>query len=333
MDAIQHWGIGLILALQASLPGLAGLMRGFSFLGSEEFFLLAMPVLYWCVSAPLGARIAVLLITSDALNSLLKLAFHLPRPYWVEARVQALASETSYGMPSGHAQTAVAVWGGLAAQLKRRWVWLVALVIIALISFSRMYLGVHFPADVLAGWLVGALLVWAFAKWESALVARLRALNVWVLLGLALAVSLIYLALVSGALLMTVAAPDPPQWGLSAAQATQTPVGEAAINPRDPESPVSAAGRLFGLGASLALMAHTTRARFNAGGPWVKRGLRFGVGVLGVLVFWLGLKAIFPEGTSALALTLRFVRYTLIVLWALYFAPWVFVRLRLAEAG
>lgn len=333
MDAIQQWGLGLILALQSGLPGLAGLMRAFSFLGSEEFFLLAMPVLYWCVSAPLGVRIAVLLITSDAVNGFFKLAFHLPRPYWVDERVQALAVETSYGLPSGHAQTAVAVWGGLAVQLKRPWVWVTALVIIALISFSRIYLGVHFPSDVVAGWLIGALLVWAFAKWESALVARLRALNLWVLIGLALAVSLIYLALVSGALLMTAATPDPSQWGLTAAQATQTPPGEAALNPRDPESPVSAAGRLFGLGASLALMAHTAHARFNAGGPWVKRGARFLVGVVGVLIFWLGLKAIFPEGTSAVALTLRFVRYALIVLWALYFAPWVFVRLRLAEAG
>ncbi len=332
MDAIQQWGISLILALQTGLPGLAGVMKAFSFLGSEEFFLLAMPVLYWCVDAPLGARIALLLITSDAVNGLFKLAFHLPRPYWVDARVRAFAAESSYGLPSGHAQTAVAVWGGLAAQFKKRWAWITALIVIALISFSRMYLGVHFPSDVLTGWLIGAALVWMFVKWESALVARLRALNLWLLLGAALIVSVVYLVLAGGILLANMAAPDPPQWGLNAAQATNTPPGESAINPRDPESPVSVAGRLFGLGASLALMAHTTHARFNAGGPLVKRGLRFIVGVLGVLVFWLGLKVIFPEGTSALALTLRFVRYALIVLWALYFAPWVFVRLRLAEA-
>ena len=102
MDTIQQLQIGITIAFQ-QLGGLTGLMKAFSFLGQEEFFLFALPVVYWCVDASTGGRLAVLLVLSNSVNVLLKLAFHLPRPYWVDSRVQALATETSYGLPSGHA--------------------------------------------------------------------------------------------------------------------------------------------------------------------------------------------------------------------------------------
>jgi len=316
--------LNLILILQ-SIPGLAGLMQFFTFLGSEEFFLFVMPVVYWCVNAPLGLRVATLLIGSNSLNELLKLAFHLPRPFWVDARVRALSVETSYGLPSGHAQTAAAVWGGLAADVKQRWVWSVALVVVILISLSRLYLGVHFLSDVLAGWLIGGLVVWAFVRWGEALAARLRGLNLWIQIALALGVALVYLAMCYAAI--TLAPPDPPQWAATVTRVRPAPAGEA-FNPRSPESPVSAAGRIFGLGLSLALLARGQR--FDARGPLSQRALRFAVGVLGVLVFWLGLRVIFPSGEDVIALAFRFVRYTLIVVWGLYLAPLVFLKFKLA---
>ena len=150
MDAILQWGISLVLALQ-NIGGLEGVMQFFTFLGSEEFFLLVLPLVYWCVDAAVGARGAVVLVASVALNGLLKLVFHLPRPYWIDRRVQAMASETSYGLPSGHAQNAAALWSFLAAQMKRQWAWAVALALIFFISLSRLYLGVHFLTDSLGG--------------------------------------------------------------------------------------------------------------------------------------------------------------------------------------
>src|SRR5690349_8360956 len=118
MDTLFNWGTDLIVALQQQ-GWLADPLLAVTWLGSEEFFLLVMPALYWCVSRSLGQSVAVLLISSNALNNLLKLAWHLPRPYWVDARISALSSETTYGLPSGHAQHAVAIWGYLASQVRR----------------------------------------------------------------------------------------------------------------------------------------------------------------------------------------------------------------------
>jgi hypothetical protein len=297
-------------------------MRLITALGSEEFFLFIMPAVYWCVDASLGLRVATLLISSNSLNELLKLAFHLPRPFWVDERVRALSVETTYGLPSGHAQTATAVWGGLATQIKQRWVWAVIVVLVILISFSRLYLGVHFLGDVVAGWVIGGLLVWVFARWGSAWVSRLKGLSLGIQIALALGVALIYLALCYAAI--TLAPPDPPQW---AGTVSRVLPGEE-FNPRNPETPVSAAGLIFGLGLSLALLARGPH--FRADGPFSKRALRFAVGVLGVLVFWLGLRVIFPSGTDIIALFFRFTRYTLIVVWALYLAPLVFLEFKLA---
>jgi membrane-associated phospholipid phosphatase len=319
--------MNLILALQ-TVAWLAAPMKFFTFLGSEEFFLLVMPVLYWCVDAGLGLRLAVILITSDGFNHLLKLAFHLPRPYWVDTHVRALAAEASYGLPSGHAQNAVAVWGFVAAQMKRRWAWIAALALIGLISLSRVYLGVHFPGDVVGGWLVGGALLWAFVRWESSVKAWLSGLNVVTQLGLALAISLIYLALAGGILRAIVSTPDPINWEQNARAPAPPADDEPAIDPRNPESPVSTAGLMFGLGAALALRK---RARFDARGPWGKRAARFVVGLIGVLIFWLGLRVVFPEGTDLVALALRYVRYALTVFWALYLAPWAFLKTRLVE--
>ncbi len=319
--------LNLILALQTA-GWLAAPMQFFTFLGTEEFFLIVMPALYWCVDAGLGLRLAVILITSNGLNYLLKLAFHLPRPYWVDTRVHALTVETSYGLPSGHAQNGLAVWGFLAAQMKRRWAWIAALALVGLISLSRIYLGVHFPGDVLGGWMVGGVLLWAFVRWESSVKDWLSRLNVVTQLGLALAISLIYLALAGGVLTAIAFTPDPIQWEQNARAIAPPADDELAIDPRNPESPVSTAGLMFGLGAALAL---GKRARFDARGPWGKRLTRFVIGLIGVLILWLGLRAVFPEGTDLIALALRYVRYALTMFWAVYVAPWVFLKTRLAE--
>jgi undecaprenyl-diphosphatase len=110
---------------------------------------------------------AILLIVTTlgglVLNGVLKLAFNRPRPQMFVPVVQAFSSS----FPSGHAMSAAIVYGTvayLAARLhRRRWArWLVmgfAFVVIVLISFSRMYLGVHYPSDVIAGVLIG--LAWA----------------------------------------------------------------------------------------------------------------------------------------------------------------------------
>jgi membrane-associated phospholipid phosphatase len=121
----------------------------------------------WCVDASLGLRMGLVLLTSASLNSLLKLAVGWPRPYWVSDQVTAYAYEGSFGLPSGHAQNSMALWGRMAAGLRRR-SWVIGLgLLIFLISLSRLYLGVHFPSDVLAGWLAGGIVLALFLVLEK----------------------------------------------------------------------------------------------------------------------------------------------------------------------
>ncbi|HEX5807386.1 MAG TPA: phosphatase PAP2 family protein, partial [Anaerolineales bacterium] len=154
--------VNWIIAAQSLGAWLELPMRFFTFLGSENFFFLVLPLLYWSVDAQLGLRVAAVLVTSNALNSVFKLVFSSPRPYWVSAEVHPLSVETSFGVPSGHAQNAVALWGIMASGIRKRWAWPLAFLLAFFIGLSRLYLGMHFVTDVFAGWLLGALVLLAF---------------------------------------------------------------------------------------------------------------------------------------------------------------------------
>ena len=118
MDALLQSQLPLILALQ-QIAALKLPMTIATLLGSEEFFLAALSLIYLSIDANVGARLALVLLLGNSLNWTLKLAFHTPRPYWFDSRVQALGSETSYGLPSGHAQNAATVWLFLAGEIGR----------------------------------------------------------------------------------------------------------------------------------------------------------------------------------------------------------------------
>jgi membrane-associated phospholipid phosphatase len=155
--------LSIILFLQGqdwAIP----IMRLATSLGSLEFMLLFMPFLFWCWDAKWGFRVGLMLVTSHGLNSALKIALHGPRPYWVDPNVQAWSTEPSFGMPSGHAQNAVSIWGLTAHLIHKRWAYLLAAVTCLFIGLSRAYLGVHFLGDVLVGWGVGAVLLGSSIK-------------------------------------------------------------------------------------------------------------------------------------------------------------------------
>ena len=166
MDFMLDGGIRLIVLVQ-DLGWLDAPMRFFTFLGSENFFLLVLPAVYWCIDSALGLRVGLILLFSSGLNEVIKMTLRGPRPYWYSTRVKALTAETSFGVPSGHAQIATGVWGVLAARLGTRLAGIAAGAIILLIGFSRIYLAVHFPHDVLFGWLLGGLTLGAFLYFQS----------------------------------------------------------------------------------------------------------------------------------------------------------------------
>jgi membrane-associated phospholipid phosphatase len=333
MNTLLAWDAAIVAWIQGLGQWLVGAMKFFSFLGTEEFFLLIAPALVWCVDVALGIRIGLILLFSDATNSVLKLAFGSPRPFWISDKVTALSYESSFGLPSGHAQTAMAVWGRLAAGLKRRWAIIVFGLLIFLISLSRLYLGVHFLTDVLGGWLVGGLLLWLFLRYEERVARWMQARSLTAQIAVVFLLSILILVLGTGIAFLRPAVPE--AWINQAAAAAP---GEEPINPLNIDGVVASAGALFGLATGAILLARWPK--FNAGGVWWKRVLRYLVGVAGVALLYFGLKFVLPSGTVVnvgLQHALpsadqgwRYLRYALVGFWVTYLGPRAFVAMRLA---
>jgi hypothetical protein len=288
--------------------------------------MLVIPVLFWCLDNGLGLKVGFILLTGSTINDFFKLALHGPRPYWYSPRVHGYAAESSFGVPSGHSSSAVEVWGMLAANLKRNWAWAVAVLIIFAIGFSRMFLGVHFPHDVLTGWLLGAIVLWLTLRLWNPVAAWLKQRTTLeqILAGLGFSLLLVLPSILAVA--FSAGWQMPAAWLENAAAAVP---GAEPPNPASLEGPVSNAGTLFGLAAGLALLARS--GGFQTKGVWWKLVLRLVVGIAGVLAIRYGLKAVFPEGETLLPLALRYVRYALIGAWVAGAAPWLFIRMKLAE--
>ena len=323
MDVLTLLGINVNSTFQGLGDWLVAPMQFFSFLGSEDFFLLILPLVYWCLDAALGLQIGVMLLTSNGLNNLFKMAMHGPRPYWVSTDVKGLAFETGFGVPSGHSQTAAGVWGIAAARFSRTWAWIVALTVILFIGLSRIYLGVHFLHDVLLGWFLGGITLWAFIKFWEPVAIRLKKISMGRQILLAFAVSLGMILLAALIVFLSRNFVIPAEW---IANATRD--GGEAPNPFTLEGMVTSMGTLFGLLAGVAWLA--PRGGYHASGPAWKRALRYVVGLVGIAVFYLGLKLIFPDGEDIVALVFRYIRYMLVGAWTSAGAPWVFSKLGLS---
>lgn len=320
---MSDFGLDLVLWLQVNLTMLTPLMRALSFLGTTEFLLLLGLTVYWCVDARTGARLGLLLITGAALGGLLKLAFHMPRPYWFDARVQPLAAETGYGMPSLHTLAAWAVAPWLGYRLGGRVGALGGALLAAGISLSRIHLGAHFPGDVAAGCVIG-LLVWVIVE------AGLRYFGP-ILMRAGFAIQCLAAAAASAAVWVSQsiilgqlkAVADPDLWAANAARIN-------TILPRDPAPIISLAGLILGTGIGLA--SRNRWARFDARGNVEKRILRLLFG-FAIALFFLGGSAVLCDGLRApLGPALLYLRYGLTGWWLIFLAPWCFLRLGLAGA-
>ena len=125
-DDILDWGIEVVLWFQQFSPALDLPFKSLTFLGNLEFFLILLPVIYWCLDRRLGVRLLILFLISAYINSAAKVIADQPRPFEYDSRVKALVPAGGGGLPSGHTQRAVVVWGYLASQVRRRILWILA---------------------------------------------------------------------------------------------------------------------------------------------------------------------------------------------------------------
>lgn len=323
MDWLMEIEISITLFFQQLGNWLEIPFQGFTFLGNELFFLLVMPAIYWSINPQIGFRAGMMLVLSGGLNSCIKLLFHSPRPFWVDARVQAMSSETSFGIPSGHSQNSTAIWGMVAESMRKKWAMWVAVVIVFFIGLSRIYLGVHFVRDVLAGWLIGFLLIVLYLKLEKPAAHWLvaRSFGVQVLLSFVFSILLIALGF-----LCQMASVG---WELPAAWINQAVAsGAEAPNPFSLEGVITIAGVAFGFTAGYAWW----RQKFGkpeVRASSIKRLGRYLIGLLGILALYAGLKYLFPQEPAMIEGIFRYVRYALIGLWVTAVAPLLFKKLHL----
>ena len=293
MESILDWGIGIVLWLQKSSPLLDLPFKIITFMGNEGFFILFLPFIYWCVDRRTGVRLSILFLFSAYINSAAKVFAGQPRPFQYDSRVKQIVSAGGGGFPSGHTQGTLVFWGYLASSFKGLLLWVVAGVLMILIPLSRLYLGVHFPTDLLGGYLIGAILLllylWLEPRIETWLV---RKGIIWQ----------IYAALVVPCL-MIFFCPGETKYG----------IGSAAT--------------LMGMG--MGFIFERLWVGFECPRFWRKRISCFLLGMGVLFLLRLGLYACLSGLEQEPVF--RFVRYGLMGLWCGFGAPWTFLKLGIID--
>jgi hypothetical protein len=265
MNPIFSWGLSVVRVMQSfANPALTLVMQGITLAGSRLGYLAFIPFIYWCVDKRQGLRVGM---------------------------AGETAVDHAFGFPSGHAQTSALLGGSLRRFFKKPWTRLIPLAYPLMVGVSRIYFGVHFPTDILAGWAIGAAIVCLERLVGDRIERALAGLRKIFILAAVAAASLLVFAL-----------------------STEEP---------------SLAGVFFGF-AGTAIYAKKL-APFSVTGSFGKRALRFLLGMAAVIMIFV-LPNVLTSGIEAAAPSLfSFSHYALLGAWVSFGAPWLFLKIGLAE--
>lgn len=277
---------------------LTGLMSAVTFAGSEVFLIAIVCILYWCQNRKTGDRMLLTLYSGIVVNQYLKVIFCIPRPWLRSERVKvvpsAIEDATGYSFPSGHTANAVSTFGGISRIDKvKKYGW-IFWVIAVLVGFSRMYLGVHTPQDVIVSLVLGAYLVLLMEKLNNALQKKPT---------LDIPISVISIALGVGLCLFAYFRPYPDENGLKISFDTFKLAGAS-------------------VGIMIGWVLERRTVKFEIPKAFWKKAVRFVGGLLLVLLIMKGLKSPLNALLGELAGSL--IRYFLVGIVATYVWPFVF---------
>ncbi len=161
------WEVSLMVFLQAHMGSISTAIASFfTLFGEEMILILVMGFCYWCYDKRLGIRIGINLCLVSCWGSMIKNVVLRRRPYFDNEGISCLKAVDSsadiydiaaqgYSFPSGHSSCAAATYGTIGLYFKKNWATIIAVAIPLLVGISRFCLGVHYPTDVLCGWLLG----------------------------------------------------------------------------------------------------------------------------------------------------------------------------------
>ncbi len=282
-----------------------------TYLGSETLFIAIAIAVFWCVNKRTGYYLLAVGFFGTLLNQFLKLVCRVPRPWVRDPNFtiveSARAEATGYSFPSGHTQSITGSMGCLARASGRTAVRVVCVVLIALTAFSRMYLGVHTPADVGTSLVIGTVLVFVLYPvfercWEEPKV-------MYAVLGVLTLCSLGYLLFVEFF-----------PWS-------------ADMDAENLASGIKNGYTLFGcgLGMLVSYYLESCYVRFEEKATWQGQALKLILGFAIVLGIKAGLKPVLEVILPAMPA--RAVRYFIIVVFAACVWPMTFKRLSRVGSG
>ena len=165
------WEVALQEWLQNALGGAATpVISFFSAFGEEVILIAILGTIYWSLDKELGKRIGAAVAMGVVFNPMVKNVFLRRRPYFDNPNIKCLRAVDSdadiyditaqgFSFPSGHSTNGTASYGSIAVYKKEKKYWALALILIFLIGFSRVFVGVHFVTDVLSGWVLGSVII------------------------------------------------------------------------------------------------------------------------------------------------------------------------------
>ena len=254
-------------------------------------------IIFWCINKRMAYIMGLTFFVSALVVQGLKIVFRVPRPWIANPALKpvegSVTAATGYSFPSGHTQTGAALFGSLGAQLRKKWVKAICFFVAILIGFSRLYLGVHYPSDVIVSLLITFAVVFLASRFitdEPVSIKQELMLALFILASALVVIgTVIYLH----------------HFEIS----TPSQLRDAVI----------AAGAMIGFGVGLFVERNYIKFSVRSKNVWM-HVLKVILGIAGTLIVQEGFK-VFGSG-----LVMDGIRYFLVVMWIMVFYPLIIKR-------
>ncbi|MDE1464458.1 phosphatase PAP2 family protein [Spartinivicinus poritis] len=311
--------VAIINWAQAHFSSLHVVFQLFSWLGYGELYLVIIGLLYWGWNPRLGVSLSGYLLLASALNGIFKLIIHAPRPYWLAPELYKSIPDHAFGMPSGHANSSLSFWGRWALTINTPWFWLLCAIIVFVIGLSRVFLGAHFPSQVVSGWGVALSCLIIFSYCERKLTPWFSQLKPAAQIALVLCICGVVLLIGIFSYLSTQSFIIPEHWITNAYIASQTNKPFVPVNLKSICRDTAMLAGLW-VGAILYYQQQGWQQLTQSQG----RLFRCLGGVISGLLIWYGLGVAIKTTTSFDTVSyylLQVVRSFMFGLWVSYFWP------------